>query len=94
MPLVGIALIGAGFRTTAARKKQCLTFILACMMFSLIVLAACGGGSPRGIGVGGGNGGGNGGKSGGTPPGTYTITIAGSATGLPTQPTTVTLTVQ
>jgi hypothetical protein len=81
LPILGIAVMGAGF---TSRKKRLLGVLLAWLMISgLLFLAACGGGSS----------GSGGGGTGGTPAGTYTISISGSA-GAVANATKVTLTVQ
>jgi hypothetical protein len=80
LPILGIAVIGAGF---SSRPKKLVGTSLACLMISgLLFLAACGGGNS---GVGGGT---------STPAGTYTISISGSAGSVVEKPITVTLIVQ
>lgn len=86
LPICGIAVIGMG----VSRRRTLVAVLLVFALYCLIMLPACGGG---GGGNNGGNGGGGGGSS-GTPAGTYTITVAASASGFPTQTTTVTLTVK
>jgi hypothetical protein len=83
LPIGGLALIGAGFRSrkNISRKQKILSFLLGCLLFSgLIFLAACGGSSSSG---------GGGTVHPGTPSGAYTITVTGtSATGSLTHPAT------
>jgi hypothetical protein len=86
LPMCGIVLFGAG---PASRRSMVLAVLLVLALGCLIMLPACGGGSGSSN-----NGGGGGGGSSGTPSGTYTITVMASATGVPSQTTTLTLTVK
>jgi hypothetical protein len=70
LPLCGLTLLGAGFRS---RSRKPLDWLLVCLMLSgLVWLAACSGGSSSGKGGGGGGGG-------GTTAGNYTIAVTGTA---------------
>jgi len=80
LPVGGLALFGAGL---TSRRKKFWSFLFACLMFSgLIFLSACGGSSSSG-----------GGGRPGTPAGTYTVTITGTAPGLPPHTATAAVTV-
>ena len=81
LPLCGVTLLGAGFRS---RRRKPLGWLLVCLMLSgLVWLAACGGGSS----------GGNGGGGAGTTAGNYTVTVTGTSGAL-TQTQTLAVTVQ
>jgi len=87
LPLCGLTLLGAGFRS---RSRKPLGWLLVCLMLSgLVWLAACGGGSSSGNGGGGGGGGGGA----GTTAGNYTVTVTGTSGAL-TQTQTLAVTVQ
>jgi hypothetical protein len=81
LPLCGLTLLGAGFRS---RSRKPLGWLLVCLMLSgLAWLAACGGGSS----------GGSGGGGAGTTAGSYTVTVTGTSGAL-TQTQTLAVTVQ
>ncbi|MBV9573224.1 MAG: SBBP repeat-containing protein, partial [Acidobacteriales bacterium] len=80
LPIGGIALLGAGFNF----NKKHLGLMLGCLMiFGLMFLTACGGGSSSS--------GGN--HSSGTPAGTYSITVTGTEGGIVHNASPITLTV-
>ena len=86
LPLVGMTLMGAAFRS--GRKKKLVGLLLMLLLISgLLFLAACGGSSAS-------SGGGGGGGTGGTPAGNYIVTITGTSGSLSAQASTFTLTVQ
>lgn len=87
LPLVGMTLMGAAFRSS--RKKKLVGLLLMLLLISgLLFLAACGGGSASS------GGGGGGGGTGGTPAGTFVVTVTGTSGSLSAQATTFTLSVQ
>jgi len=83
LPLSGLTLLGARFRSRSRNPLGWLLFGL--MLSSLVWLAACGGG--------GSSGGGGGGGGGGTTAGSYSVTVTATAGAL-TQTQNLTLTVQ
>jgi hypothetical protein len=68
LPLCGLTLLGAGFKSRSRKPLGWLAFSL--MLSCLIWLAACGGASSSGSGGGGGA---------GTTAGSYTVTVTGTA---------------
>ena len=66
LPLFGLTLVGAGIRSSNARRKLVGLVLLGMVLMGILILPACGGGS------------GGGGGGGGTPTGTYTITVTGT----------------
>ena len=72
LPIGGIALLGAGLRSTARRRRLLGFVALGVLLTGLLILPACGGSNSSG--------GGGGGS--GTPPGSYTITVTGAAGGV------------
>ncbi len=90
LPIGGLALIGASFKSCA---RHITTILLICLMASgLLWMLACGGGSSSTTTNNGGNSGNNGGGS-STTSGNYTVTVTGTSGAL-TQTSTLTLTVQ
>jgi hypothetical protein len=63
LPLCGVTLLGAGFRSRSRKLLVCL------ILSGLVWLAACGGGSSSG----------NGGGGAGTTAGNYTVTVTGTS---------------